>query len=52
VTRLGWLGNRGQAYPSTLLLDSDGNIQFFYKGAESADRPAAKKLIQFIEEMR
>jgi peroxiredoxin len=52
VTKLGVLGNRGLACPSTLLLDSDGKIQFFYKGEQSADRPAAKKLIQFIEEMR
>jgi len=44
--------HRGLACASTLLLDSDGKIQFFYKGEQSADRPAAKKLIQFIEEMR
>ena len=50
VTKLGIEGDL--ASPSTLLLDKEGKIQFFYKGEHRADRPAAKKLIQFIEEMK
>jgi antitoxin component YwqK of YwqJK toxin-antitoxin module/peroxiredoxin len=50
VTQLGIEGDL--ASPSTILLDKEGRIQFFYKGEHRADRPAAKKLIQFIEEMK
>jgi peroxiredoxin len=50
VTQLGIEGDL--ASPSTILLDKEGKIQFFYKGEHRADRPAAKKLIQFIEEMK
>ena len=40
------------ASPSTLILDQQGLIQYFYKGEHRADRPAAKKLLQKIEEMK
>jgi hypothetical protein len=33
-------------------LDQQGLIQYFYKGEHRADRPAAKKLLQKIEEMK
>jgi antitoxin component YwqK of YwqJK toxin-antitoxin module/peroxiredoxin len=47
VTQLGIEGDL--ASPSTLIVDKDGVIRFFYKGEHRADRPAAKKLIQVIE---
>ena len=50
VTKLGIAGDLAQ--PSTLILDKDGKIQFFYKGEHRADRPAAKRLLQTIEEMQ
>ena len=50
VTQLGIQGDL--ASPSTLILDKDGKITFFYKGEHKADRPAAKKLLQKIEEMK
>ncbi len=50
VTQLGIEGDL--ASPSTLILDKDGKIVFFYKGEHRADRPAAKKLIEKIEEMK
>jgi antitoxin component YwqK of YwqJK toxin-antitoxin module/peroxiredoxin len=40
------------ASPSTLIVDEQGKIQFFYKGEHRADRPAAKKLLQIIEGMK
>jgi antitoxin component YwqK of YwqJK toxin-antitoxin module/peroxiredoxin len=40
------------ASPSTLIVDQAGKIQFFYKGEHRADRPAAKRLLQKIEEMQ
>lgn len=50
VTKLGIDGDL--ASPSTLILDKDGKIVFFYKGEHRADRPAAKKLLEKIEEMK
>ncbi len=50
VTKLGIEGDL--ASPSTLIVDLNGNIQFFYKGEHRADRPAAKKLLEIIEGMK
>ncbi len=47
VTQLGIEGDL--ASPSTLIVDKEGKIRFFYKGEHRADRPAAKKLVQIIE---
>ncbi|MFY9342147.1 MAG: redoxin domain-containing protein [Planctomycetota bacterium] len=47
VTQLGIEGDL--ASPSTLIVDKDGVIQYFYVGEHRADRPAAKKLVQIIE---
>jgi len=49
VTQLGIEGDL--ASPSTIVVDQQGLIQFFYKGEHRADRPAAKKLLQVIEGM-
>ena len=40
------------ASPSTLIVDLDGKIRYFYKGEHRADRPAAKRLLQKIEELQ
>ncbi len=50
VTQLGIDGDL--ASPSTLILDIDGKITFFYKGEHRADRPAANKLLKIIEGMK
>jgi antitoxin component YwqK of YwqJK toxin-antitoxin module/peroxiredoxin len=49
VTRLGIEGDL--ASPSTIVVDEQGTIRFFYKGEHRADRPAAKKLVEVIEGM-
>jgi antitoxin component YwqK of YwqJK toxin-antitoxin module/peroxiredoxin len=49
VTKLGIEGDL--ASPSTIVVDEQGLIRFFYKGEHRADRPAAKKLIEVIEGM-
>lgn len=47
------LGIEGDlASPSTLIVDKNGVIQYFYVGEHRADRPAAKKLVQLIEGMQ
>lgn len=50
VTQLGIEGDL--ASPSTLVVDKEGKIRFFYKGEHRADRPAAKKLLETIEGMK
>ncbi|MBL8755577.1 MAG: redoxin domain-containing protein [Planctomycetes bacterium] len=40
------------AKPSTIIVDKEGMIRFFYKGEHKADRPAAKKLLEIIEGMQ
>ena len=50
VTQLGIDGDL--ASPSTLVVDTDGKIRFFYKGEHRADRPAAKKLLEVIGGMK
>jgi antitoxin component YwqK of YwqJK toxin-antitoxin module/peroxiredoxin len=47
VTKLGIEGDL--ASPSTIIVDEQGLIRFFYKGEHRADRPAAKKLVEVIE---
>jgi len=49
VTKLGIEGDL--ASPSTIVVDEQGLIRFFYKGEHRADRPAAKKLVEVIEGM-
>lgn len=46
VQRLGIAGDL--AYPTTLIVDEQGLVQYAYKGVNRADRPAAKDLIKVI----
>jgi antitoxin component YwqK of YwqJK toxin-antitoxin module/peroxiredoxin len=50
VTKLGIAGDL--AFPSTIVLDREGIVQYAYVGEHRADRPAAKKLIEVIEGMQ
>jgi antitoxin component YwqK of YwqJK toxin-antitoxin module/peroxiredoxin len=50
VTKLGIAGEL--AYPSTLIVDKEGLVQYAFVGEHRADRPAAKKLIELIEGMK
>jgi peroxiredoxin len=47
VQRLGIAGDL--AYPTTLIVDEQGLVQYAYKGVNRADRPAAKDLIKVIK---
>lgn len=50
VTKLGIAGEL--AYPSTLIVDKQGLVQYAFVGEHRADRPAAKKLLELIEGMK
>jgi peroxiredoxin len=50
VTSLGIAGDL--AYPTTLIVDDKGVVQYAYVGEHRADRPATKKLIEVIEGMQ
>ncbi|HEX5050883.1 MAG TPA: redoxin family protein [Planctomycetota bacterium] len=50
VQQLGISGDL--AYPTTLIVDKDGLVQYAYVGEHRADRPAAKELIKVIEGMQ
>lgn len=49
VDQLGIAGDL--AYPTTLVIDKRGVVEYAFVGAHRADRPAAKKLIELIEGM-
>ncbi len=40
------------ALPATLVFDSSGTIRFAYVGADSADRPDAKRLVEKVRELK
>ena len=40
------------AYPTTILIDEEGIVRYAYTGQHRADRPAAKKLIEFIKNLK
>ncbi|HUR28761.1 MAG TPA: redoxin family protein [Planctomycetota bacterium] len=40
------------ALPTTLVIDASGTIRFAYVGAESADRPDAKRLLEKVKEVQ
>ncbi|MEO6597684.1 MAG: redoxin family protein [Planctomycetota bacterium] len=50
VEKLGISGDL--AFPTTLIVDKDGLVQYAYVGEHRADRPAAKELIKVIEGMQ
>ncbi len=50
VDKLGIAGDL--AFPTTLVIDKQGVVEYAFVGAHRADRPAAKKLIQLIEGMK
>ncbi|MCR9248626.1 MAG: redoxin family protein [bacterium] len=50
VDKLGISGDL--AFPTTLVIDRQGKVEYAFVGAHRADRPAAKKLIKLIEGMQ
>lgn len=50
VQKLGIAGDL--AYPTTMIVDQDGIVQYAYVGKDRADRPAAKALIKKIKELK
>ncbi|MBL8750721.1 MAG: redoxin family protein [Planctomycetes bacterium] len=50
VTALGIAGDL--AYPTTIIVDENGVVQYAYVGKDRADRPAAKALIKKIKELK
>lgn len=50
VNKLGIAGDL--AFPTTLITDKQGIVEYAFVGAHRADRPAAKKLLDLIEEMK
>lgn len=50
VQKLGISGDL--AYPSTLIVDQEGIVQYAYVGKDRADRPAARALIRKIKELK
>jgi len=50
VAKLGVSGDL--AYPTTIIVDQQGVVQYAYVGKDRADRPAAKALIKKIKELK